>query len=348
MSKRDTLITLCVGVLAFLAVFLSRTSRLNSSSAMKFEEPYELILKEKISLEALIDSLHGDLPNFSSEQFFWAARLLGWNQYQPGRYYFSGNYSYEDFVAKMGRGIQDPVDIVIRPGISIGDFSVIVSEHIRPDSSEIADLFEDSLAQKKFRLSKELLFGRMLPETYKIYWNSSPEQVVERLLEEFNDRIVEKNKSRLDSLKYSVDEVLTLASIVEWEANIEDEKKRVSGLYWNRLDKNMLLQADPTINYALGERRRVLFEDYRIDHPFNTYQNRGLPPGPITNPSEKTILATLYPEDHDFLYMVASPEGGHTFTRTFEDHKRESEKWRKWLREQYRIKRQRERENNSD
>ncbi len=110
----------------------------------------------------------------------------------------------------------------------------------------------------------------------------------------------------------------------------------------------MRLQADPTINYVIGERRRILYEDYKIDHPYNTYINSGLPPGPITNPSLSSIEAALYPENHDYLYMVASPDGSHDFSETFEEHKRKSAKWRQWLQEQYRIKRQREQERNSE
>ena len=143
---------------------------------------------------------------------------------------------------------------------------------------------------------------------------------------------------------YSIDEVIAMASIVEWEANIEDEKPIVAGLYWNRLKERMYLQADPTIIFAVGERRRLLLEDYKVDHPFNTYTKYGLPPGPVTNPSFQTIKATLYPEEHNYLYMVASPEGGHLFNRTYEEHLVDAEKWRKWLRQQYRIKRQREKE----
>jgi UPF0755 protein len=182
----------------------------------------------------------------------------------------------------------------------------------------------------------------MLPDTYLTYWTRSPKEIVNQILREFDKRVIDQHEGRFQELDYTPDEIVTLASIVEWEAKISEEKPVISGLYWNRLNRGMLLQADPTVNYALGERRRLLFEDYEFDHPFNTYVNKGLPPGPITNPSLSTIEATLYPQDHDYLYMVANPEGGHVFTKTFREHQRESEKWRIWLREQYRIKRQQE------
>ncbi|MDX1591417.1 MAG: endolytic transglycosylase MltG, partial [Balneolaceae bacterium] len=108
--------------------------------------------------------------------------------------------------------------------------------------------------------------------------------------------------------------------------------------------RGMPLQADPTVLYALGERRRLLFEDYQYQHPYNTYLYRGLPPGPITNPDEASINAVLNPEDHGYYYMVATPDGTHRFSRTFEEHRQASDEWRRWIREQYRIRDQRERE----
>ncbi|MFN1833839.1 endolytic transglycosylase MltG [Balneola sp. MJW-20] len=347
LSKKELLIALSVFLLVFSSVIMSRAVRLNSSSSLVFTEPYELILTERTELNDLVEMLSTDLNNFEEDEFIWAARLLGWNQYQAGRYFFDSTSSYESFVSKIGRGIQDPVDIVVTPGINVESFSKIISRQTKLDSAEIISQFTDSVSLSRYGMNKEVLFGRMLPETYKMYWNSSAEQVIERLLDAFEKNVIEPEKDRIDSLGYSIDEILALASIVEWEANLDEEKNRISGLYWNRLERGMLLQADPTVNYAIGERRRVLFEDYQLDHPFNTYVNKGLPPGPITNPSLTTIKAALYPEDHNFLYMVASPEGGHTFTSTFEEHRIESEKWRKWLREQYRIRRRKEAENSN-
>ena len=184
----------------------------------------------------------------------------------------------------------------------------------------------------------------MFPETYRVYWTSTPKEIIRRVLSEFNESVTEPFTEEANEKGYTISEILTMASIVEWEAKIEEEKPVIAGLYWNRIDRRMRLEADPTVNFALGERRRLLFEDYKYQHPFNTYLNRGLPPAPITNPSLSTIIATLRPADHDYLYMVANPEGGHEFSRTFAEHQEASERWRKWLREQYRIKRQQERE----
>src|SRR5690625_3858180 len=136
---------------------------------------------------------------------------------------------------------------------------------------------------------------------------------------------------------HTLNEVVTLASITELEARYSDEKVRISGLYLNRLETGMLLQADPTVLHSLGERRRLLFEDYRVEHAYNTYLHPGLPPGPITNPDLASIRSVLNQEQHDYLYLVATPYGYHKFSRTFSDHRQASEEWRRWIQEQYRI-----------
>jgi UPF0755 protein len=123
--------------------------------------------------------------------------------------------------------------------------------------------------------------------------------------------------------------VLNLAAIVEWEAHLEEEKPRIAGVYLNRLRAGWPLQADPTVQYALlqieGQKRRLLFRDYQIDHPYNTYRVQGLPPGPITNPSPTSIQAVLNPEQHDYFYFVAKGDGGHLFSRTLAEHNRAAE-----------------------
>ena len=114
-----------------------------------------------------------------------------------------------------------------------------------------------------------------------------------------------------------------MASIVEGESRIKDERPVIAGVYRNRLRKGMLLEADPTIQYILEEGpRRLLFSDLKMDSPYNTYQHKGLPPGPVNNPGMASILAALYPAEHNYYFFVANGTGGHWFSTTFEEHKR--------------------------
>lgn len=345
-GKTDLGLWLAVAAVVLCVVALSRSSRINSHHAITFSTEKEVILDKTTDLDSLIEIMKEDpeAVELNEEELRWAAGLLGWKRFSKGRYTFEGNYSYENILSKMARGIQDPVSVVLLPGITAERLAAGLAAEFEFTESEMMAALTDSsfLAEKNW--SKEDLMGRMLPETYLMYYTSGPEDVRRKILAEFTRQVREPYSERAAELDRDLSEIITMASIVEWEAVDTDEKKTISGLYWNRLNRGMLLQADPTVNYAVGERRRLLFEDYKTEHPFNTYVNPGLPPAPVTNPSLSSIEAALYPEEHDYLYMVANPEGGHTFTRSFEAHKRESEKWRKWIREQYRIKRERERE----
>lgn len=326
-------------------VYGSRQYRLYVEPAMIAEEPAELFIYHITDLDFLKEELEKNSIRFNETDLKWASETLGWRRFQPGRYALNGDYSFYDIFSKLGRGIQDPARITIIPGTDIGRLSRSLAAQLRPDSSEFAVLFTDSseIAVEQ-HLTGEVLFSRMLPDSYDMYWTISAKNTVKRLLSEFERRVTNGLREEIDNHNLSLDEIITLASIVEWEARDNAEKPKISGLYQNRLDQGMLLQADPTVLYALGERRRLLFADYQFEHPYNTYLNAGLPPGPITNPDLSSIRAVLFPEDHNYFYMVATPEGRHRFSRTFQEHRQASEEWRKWIREQYRIKRERERE----
>lgn len=131
-------------------------------------------------------------------------------------------------------------------------------------------------------------------------------------------------------MKLTLNEVLTMASIVEGEAMYDDERPVIAGVYYNRLRKRMRLQADPTVQYAVSDLpRRLSRSDLKIDSPYNTYEHYGLPPGPINNPGRKSILAALYPAKHQYLYFVSNYNGRHRFSRTYEEHQRHVREYRK-------------------
>lgn len=331
---------LCIAVIVLVAG--SRISRLTNSKAISSDLPVDIYLAEPVNLETLSEVLADSGVVKDKEEVMWAGKLLGWRNFNRGYYQIEGGYSYDVLLSRMARGIQDPVKVTILPGLTKERLIRNLSQQLEFDSLDLQKTLNDSSFLAENGVVERNLIGRIYPNTYSLYWTSTPEAVIRRIFREFNVAVYERHKERFEELSKSVDEILTMASIIEWEANKEDEKEKVSGLYWNRLNRGMLLQADPTINFAVKERRRLLYKDYETDHPYNTYLNKGLPPGPITNPSQSSIEAALYPENHNYLYMVASPEGYHVFSETFEEHKRESAKWRQWIREQYRIKRERE------
>lgn len=346
--SRDFLKFTGVQLLLFLfcfgLVWTSRQLRLNNPEAVVFTSPEEIFLYDVTNLDELLEIFDRNDINIHEVEMIWAAQTLGWRRFRAGRYLLQGTYSYGELLSKLARGLQDPVSVTVLPGSDPGRFSLRLSQQLRADSLSFAVLFhDDSPLVSELELNPLALFSRMVPNTYEMFWTSTPDAVIRRLLREFERAVVSSLENELADHSLSLDEVLTLASIVEWEARFDHEKPKIAGLYLNRLQRNMQLQADPTVAFALGERRRLLFEDYRVDHPFNTYLIRGLPPAPITNPALSSIRAVLSPEEHNYLFMVATPDGTHRFSRTFEEHRIASEEWRRWLREQLRIRRELER-----
>jgi UPF0755 protein len=339
---------LILGLLIFFftAFFVaeSRWFRLDNPEAVTSKIPVHIYLDHPTNLPELTKVLADSELIQNREDFLWAARLLGWHKFREGHYLVDTNFTYNQFLSKLAKGIQDPVSMTILPGKSEAEIVSSISSDLQFDSLAFASTLNDTSFLSEMGLSPREVIGRLFPNTYSLYWTSNPKAVFKRILKEFDKAVVKAHEARFKELDTSVNEIVALASIVEWEAKVDSEKATISGLYWNRLNRGMRLQADPTINFIIGERRRLLYEDYKVEDPYNTYLHRGLPPGPITNPSLSSIEAALYPDDNNYLYMVASPDGSHAFSKTFEEHKRKSAQWREWLQKQYRLKRQREKQ----
>jgi UPF0755 protein len=174
---------------------------------------------------------------------------------------------------------------------------------------------------EKYKVDASSLEGYLYPDTYYLYHDSSPEEIIDILLSEFWRKFDENLQDRANQLGFSVHEVVTLASIIEGEAMLDSERSTISSVYHNRLKINMKLQADPTIQYIIpGPPKTLSNRDLRIKSDYNTYQNYGLPPGPINNPGIASIKAALYPEDTNFLFFVAQGDGSHAFTTNEKDH----------------------------
>lgn len=347
-SGKELIFGMLLLLLTTVLVAGSRWSRLYNEHAVSSDQEVQLYLDDLTGLDELTELLADSSLINSPSEFKWAAKLLGWKRFHRGHYVVDRGYQYDEFLSKLARGIQDPISITILPGRSIKEVTGMISRKIKFDSLAFHRAITDSAYLSNFGLQKKDVIGRMYPNTYSVYWTSTPKAFFERIIGEFDQAVIAPNRKRFKALDRSINDIITLASIVEWEARNQEEKPIISGLYWNRLERGMRLQADPTVNFAVGERRRLLYKDYQIDHPYNTYIHRGLPPGPITNPDLASIEAALQPEEHNYLYMVATPEGEHAFSTTFKEHKQKSAQWRQWLKEQYRIKRMQERDSSKN
>ena len=181
--------------------------------------------------------------------------------------------------------------------------------------------FNSTKILEQYKVDASSLEGYLYPDTYYLYHDSSPEEIIDILLSEFWKKFDENLQDRANQLGFSVHEVVTLTSIIEGEAMLDSERSTISSVYHNRLKINMKLQADPTIQYIIpGPPKTLSNRDLRIKSDYNTYQNYGLPPGPINNPGIASIKAALYPEDTNFLFFVAQGDGSHAFTTNEKDH----------------------------
>ena len=192
------------------------------------------------------------------------------------------------------------------------------------DADEMRKLLNDSAACAKYDKTPATIACLLMPDTYEFYWNITPEKMLDRMNDYYNEFWNSDRKAKAEKLRLTPDEVATIASIVEEETVKADERGKVARLYLNRYHQGMRLQADPTVKFALGDFsiKRITVPMTQISSPYNTYRVNGLPPGPIRLPEKSTIDAVLDAPQHDYLYMCARPDfsGYHDFTRDYEGH----------------------------
>ena len=195
----------------------------------------------------------------------------------------------------------------------------------------------DPAQAQKYSVPGPTLEGYLYPATYVFPHELVAGRHPARATGQYRRAWTPAMRQRAQALRMSEREVVTLASIVEKEAKVWTERPIIARVYHNRLQRGMRLEADPTVQYALGEHQRRLLRRHiqeTADDPYNTYRNRGLPPGPIASPSRGAIEATLNPADHDYLFFVARANGTHVFTRTYNEHLREVARYRAEMRAQ--------------
>ena len=257
--------------------------------------------------------------------FEWvAARKKYSGKVKAGRYKVVDGMSNNELINMLRSGKQEPVKFQIKNVRFKEEIVSVAARTLEADSAGITDLLNDREQMKKYGLTPENALALFLPNTYEINWNTSPAQFIERMGKEFNAFWEGKRKNRAKEIGLTIPEVVTLASILDQESGKADEKPRIAGVYVNRLRKGMLLQADPTVKYALRDFgiRRLLNKHLTVDSPYNTYMYKGLPPGPIYLPLISSLDAVLQFEEHEYLYFCAKPDfsGYHNFSKSFEQH----------------------------
>jgi UPF0755 protein len=259
---------------------------------------------------------------------------------KAGRYEIKKGFSNKEIINTL-KFQNKPVKVTFNNLERIENLASRISNFIEADSLSLMNSFNDVNFLNENNLNSESVFSIFLPNTYEFYWNTSADQFRDKMYNQFKSYWTEAKKEKARSLNLSPIEVSVLASIVQRETPKVDERPTISGVYFNRLKKNMKLQADPTVVYTIKEKkgfdtkiRRVLYKDLKIKSPYNTYINRGLPPGPIYMPDFSSIESVLNLENHKYLFFVADVKrpGYHMFASTNREHNKNKRQYTNWLR----------------
>ena len=339
MIKRVVLATLLLGVIVG-GVFVSHFYRVFFSSNTAFDTPTkEVLIPSKNTKVAAYDTLSKVVSRI--DLFQQAAVRKGYDPI-PGRFLLDIGMNNNDMINRL-RIENTPFKVTFNNQKTVQHFAAFMGTKIEADSTAIMQAFLDSDFLKKQGFTTENVFSICIPNTYEFYWNTSAKQFRDRMLLEYNRFWTPERESARKSMKLERTEVMSLAAIVQLESYRKVERPTVAGVYLNRLRKRMRLQADPTVIYAIKRKadnfdldiRRVLYADLKIKSPYNTYRNRGIPPGPITMPDVNSIDAVLFPKKHRFLYFVADPDrtGYHLFATNLSQHNKNKKKYTAWLRQ---------------
>lgn len=297
-------------------------------------EPVRVYVDGEKGIEALRDSLVGALgKEYGSAVFDIWGRIADKSNIRSGSYAVKPGDKAYSLAKRMRNGQQDPVKLTFNNLRLMSDLAERVGVQLQMSPQQFADAVDSILSARGVK--KEMYPAYFLPDTYEFYWTASPATVVDRLLSYHDKFWNEERIEKAKKLALIPEQVSVVASIVEEETAMSDERPKVARLYLNRLSKGIKLQADPTVKYAVGDfgMRRILNKHLAVDSPYNTYRYEGLPPGPVRIPSGRTLDAVLNAPTHDYLFMCAKEDfsGYHNFAVDFATHQANARRYQQEL-----------------
>nr|MBI1232688.1 endolytic transglycosylase MltG [Cytophagales bacterium] len=321
---------LMIGVIATSVLFTSLSfyfyqAFFSPNTLVDSDAPALLKISQDANFKQVSDSLIqkgivNDLVTFS-----FVAKIMDYQEaVKPGLYKINPKMSNRELVRLLRSGQQTPVNITFNNVRTKRDLAEKITRNLEIETDDFLEILEDSAYAAKFGLKEETVLSLFIPNTYEVYWNVTAVDLFDRMYKEHNRFWTEERKAKAAKLGMDPTEVSTLASIVQAETAKADERPKVAGVYINRLKRNMPLQADPTLIFAIGdfEIKRVLNVHKEIESPYNTYKYTGLPPGPINLPDISALEAVLNPQNHSYLYFCAKEDfsGYHAFATNLKDH----------------------------
>lgn len=262
-----------------------------------------------------------------SSPFFFnlvAKQIKYHNAVKAGRYEVKNGMSLFSLLRMLRSGKQSPVNLVINKLRTKEDLAQKIAAGFECDSADFYAVLTDPRSLHKYLLDSNTIMTAVIPNTYSILWNTPAEKILKKLFDEKEKLWNEERRAKAKALKMTPEQVYTLASIVEEETNMAEDKGKIASVYLNRIETGMRLQADPTVKFALKDfgLKRIMEKHLSYPSAFNTYQNTGLPPGPICTPSIKTIDAVLNAPQTNYIYFVAKPDfnGYSNFASNYAEH----------------------------
>ncbi len=328
------IIIVCGGLLSFLfyRIVYAPNTELGGKEVM------HLYIPSGSSYEDVKQLMEEENILASTGTFDWLAKKKNYpNRVQPGRYRIQQGMGNNELINLLRSGEQEPVRLTFTNIHTEGQLAGTIASQLETDSLSIMQLLNDEEILQETGLDRSTIKLLFIPNTYEVYWTTSPRQLLNRMQREYRAFWNETRLEKASEIGLSPQEVGVLASIVQRETSKQDEMARIAGVYINRLHRGILLQADPTVVFAHGDFSigRVLNRHLEIDSPYNTYKYAGLPPGPITLPEPAVMDAVLNYEKHNYLYFSAREDfsGYHNFAETYAEHLANARRYRQALNE---------------
>jgi UPF0755 protein len=320
MLKRIIIVSVIILAAAFSFTFLKLNEKIGSGADVYITIPKNTPIKQAIMIA------NGEGALKPAWFFSIVSKIYGRlsrERLHEGCYRFRANTSNVQVLYSIFSGKQVyTISVTYPEGIALRQFASITAKKLDIDSAEFVRLANSDSVLEEYNIPGKSAEGYLMPNTYMFYWKEPAIEVIKILIEKQDKVWNEQFKKIADSIGKSRHEILTLASMVEAESPVADERPVVSGLFVNRLRIGRKLESDPTVQYALGVKKRLLYSDLEVKSTYNTYKYPGLPPGPINSPSVSSIKAALYPAKHDYIYFVSKGDGSgrHNFSKTFSQH----------------------------
>ena len=335
MNKKRIYIILIVCLVLMLGTATNFSLKLFRSNTNKqFDQGY-LYIPTGSNLDDVVAIIKAQQILNNTESFKWVASKMNFKNIKPGKYKITKGLSNIELVRLLRSGKQEPIKLTFQNIRLKTDFAGYIGKNFEIDSSAFLNMLDSIDLVRQYGFDEETIFCMFIPNTYELYWNTSKEKFFERMQKEYVKFWNTERLTQAKAIGLSPVQVSILASIVDQEALLNREMVRIAGVYMNRLNRGIKLEADPTVIFANGDFtvKRVLYKLLQKDSPYNTYKYIGLPPGPICMPSVAAIDAVLHFEKHNYIYFCAKEDfsGLHNFASNVTEHQMNARKFQQAL-----------------